>query len=498
MQKNRKWLMRFPIFLCLILVGLIGIFPSQKASAQVTTQAGIRAFPKSYQKALVELKKAHPTWYFVAVDTGLSMSEVVEAEKGRNTIQSFLGAGGSSQISGAPFSYLSTEPGDYNWETDTYTVCDGSNWFRPNLQVLKYSLDPRNFLDDHNIFMFLGYDLQSKPNLEAVEKILSGSFMDDNLTYQISLKEYNQMKKNKGDDTKTEANEKQAKKRYVTITERYAKVFIDAGIEFGMSPYFLASRSLQEIGYSKSVAVTGTVKGYESLYNYYNVGANDTPANIGSAAVKGLYYARGGANKETTYLRPWNTPKQAIRGGACFMAENYLNTGQNTIYFQKFSVANSKYLYWHQYMSNIQTPLSEGAKLYNTYANNDLMGEKMVFYIPVYEGLSKTPTSLPAIEGNPNGYLKELTITDAKGNNLAKYLNHSFHYRRTEYKLTLPAKVDKLTVSATPISRFARVIKGAKGYAKMEKQAEQDIVVVCRAGNGKDVEYTIHVSWEKK
>ncbi|MCI5583874.1 MAG: hypothetical protein MR357_09170, partial [Anaeroplasma sp.] len=254
-----------------------GSVPGRETAAKTTYQTGIKAFPGSYKAKLSELKKKHPNWSFVAVDTGLSIEKVAEKEKNRNTIQSLVPSTGEVGY-GAPFSYLSIEKGDYDWETDTYRLCDGSNWYRPNRQVLCHYLDPRNFLDEQGIFMFLGYDYQKNQSYEAVKKILSGSFMKGTYSYKISLEEYKKLQKKEekeeGKKKKAEPNEKKKETKYVTVTEEYAKTFMEAGKEFGISPYFLATRALQEIGYQPGIAVTGTCPGYEGYYNFFNIGAN--------------------------------------------------------------------------------------------------------------------------------------------------------------------------------------------------------------------------------
>ena len=479
--------------------------PGGKAAAKATYQVGIKAFPGSYKAKLIELKKKHPAWSFVAVNTGLSIDKVAQKEKNRNTIQSLVPSTGQVGY-GAPFSYLSTEKGDYDWKTDTYRLCDGSNWYRPNHQVLCHYLDPRNFLDEQGIFMFLGYDYQKNQKYEAVKNILKGSFMEGSYSYKLSLSEYRKLqkkeetqegkKKKAGSNAKkAEGNEKKREPKFVTVTEEYAKTFMDAGKEFRISPYFLATRALQEIGSKKSNAVTGTCRGYVGYYNFFNIGANDTPGTVGSAAMKGLYFAKGGAKKEKTYLRPWNTPRQAIRGGADFMAENYMASGQNTIYFQKFSVTDKSFLYWHQYMSNIQAPWSEGRKLHDVYKNSQLHKERLTFYIPVYSNLPKEPVTLPKVEGNPNAYVKMLMITDQKGKNLSRYLNQKFDYKKGKYILNLPQNVKIMRLDARPVSSYAKIVQGAGTYTYKDGK-KSEIVIVCRAQNGEKREYKVKVFWE--
>ena len=101
---------------------------------------------------------------------------------------------------------------------------------------------------------------------------------------------------------------------------------------------------------------------YEGIYNFYNIGANSGEDPIGN----GLKYA---SNKTIgKYLLPWNDPVKAIKGGAIWIATNYIAVGQDTLYFQKYDVvSNGTALYNHQYMQNIFAARSEGYTTYSTY-----------------------------------------------------------------------------------------------------------------------------------
>ena len=69
---------------------------------------------------------------------------------------------------------------------------------------------------------------------------------------------------------------------------------------------------------------------------------------------------------ETSYNRPWTTPKKAIVGGAEFISKSYIAKGQHTSYLKKFNVNPNGYysVYNHQYMANLRAPASEA---YTTY-----------------------------------------------------------------------------------------------------------------------------------
>lgn len=74
-------------------------------------------------------------------------------------------------------------------------------------------------------------------------------------------------------------------------------------------------------------------------------------------------------------------------GGAVKVYTGYIGIGQDTIYFEMFSVVNHKYYYWKQYAQNLTATLTEGSKIYETYKNAGLLNSSFVFRIPVYKNM---------------------------------------------------------------------------------------------------------------
>ena len=131
-----------------------------------------------------------------------------------------------------------------------------------------------------------------------------------------------------------------------------------------VSPYHLASRVKQEVvinANKMSSSVSGTVSGYKGIYNFYNIGANNSVV-AGGAVANGLKWAKTGK----TYLRPWNNRYKSLVGGAQYIGKNYINMGQNTLYLEKFNVT-AKNRYNHQYMGNIEAPNNEATKTVAAY-----------------------------------------------------------------------------------------------------------------------------------
>lgn len=441
-----------------------GYIAASNITLDTTTafENSIAGFPNSYKPALRKLHQTYPNWKFVPVNTGLNWDTVIanQTRVGRNTISSTAPSNGASGTYSAPFSYLSTASGAYDWATDTYKLCDGTTWYTASEDVIKYYMDPRNALTSTQIFQFesLAYDSAQKKGV--VTSILKGTFMNGTYSYRVGGTNY---------------------------TRYYNSSFMTAGKQAGVSPYFLAARARQELGTTKSGSVTGTYPGYEGYYNYFNIGANDSAG--GGAIANGLRFAKSG----TTYLRPWNTPYKSIRGGALYIGNSYIAKGQNTLYFQKFSVVNSAYLYWHQYMTNVQAPTSEGRTTYNAYNSYGILKGNMVFYIPVYNNMPSSACALPAKTGNPNSYLKSLVV---KNGSKSLSFNRTFSYNTTSYNMVVASGVNSISVSASPVSKFAQGVSGTGSYniSSLAAGKSRTIKVTCTAGNGTKKTYSIKIT----
>lgn len=426
-------------------------FPSDAEFLEMLSE-----FPTSYQSSLRKIHEEYPNWKFVAINTGLDWNTVIQEESrvGRNTIQSELPNGGTY---GVPFSYLSTESGAYDWSKDKYTLMDGTNWFTADTKVIEHYMDPRNFLTSDKIFQFEAQAYHSSQKSSVVSSILSNTFM-------------------KGSYSVVDSATKE------TVKGAYTDAFMEAGKQSGASPYFLAARAKQELGINGSDSVTGTYPGYEGIYNYYNIGAYDTAG--GGAIANGLNYAKTG----TTYNRPWTNPYKSILGGAEYIASSYIKKGQNTNYFQKFNVVYSPY-YLHQYMTNVQAATSEARSTYNSYNSMGMLKEAMIFYIPVYKNMSTKIPELPASKGNPNCYLKTITVKNGN-NNLA--LTPTFNYKTTSYTMVVPNTVSSVTVDATAISSHASIT--GNGNYTLESGKTRTISIKCTAGNGTSTTYQVKIT----
>ncbi|MDE5597656.1 MAG: Ig-like domain-containing protein, partial [Lachnospiraceae bacterium] len=342
----------------------------------MTVDAGypdVDQFPASYQNALYSLKEKHPNWIFVRMDTGVDWNTAIVKEMGDKSLVPSSSSG--------------------SWQNGTY----GQGWSYASEGILKYYMDPRNFLTDPAIFQFeqLTYN-SSYHTTDAVQEVLKNSFMSSAIP---------------GD------------------SQTYAQAFTAIGEKTGVSPFHLASRVLQEQGKGTSQLISGKYSGYEGYYNYFNVGAS---GKTDKAVIEsGLQKA-----KELG----WDTRYKSLSGGASLIGANYILKGQDTLYLEKFNVSNGKHAnFTHQYMQNIQAPASEASNIRKAYNNAGALENSFVFKIPVYNNMpasactkpnttdtitldkttvsslevDKTITLIPYVNGSKVDYISNMTFSSS-------------------------------------------------------------------------------------
>ncbi len=387
-------------------------------------------FPESYWPSLNALKEAHSNWdfepYFVKEgDQYLDFYKAVQNESivGKSLINSFTPG------------WLSTAEASYDHYTDTFKDnFDGKGWYAANAETVAYYLDPRNFLNDPLVFMFVTLGNSSSYTLDGVQSILNGSCLSGN---------YNEN----------------------GVTRTYAQDFYEAAQASGVSPYLLAARSRQEVNGSSSCSgsVTGTVSGYEGYYNFFNIGAYSSDGR--GAIENGLIYAKN---------KGWDTRYKSIIGGANFIGSGYINVGQNTLYLQKWDMVGD--LYSHQYMTNVQAPKSEAESLAKTYEG---ISANLTFSVPIYANMPEV-TTLPNT-GNPNNYLSSLTVNGK--------LIDQFNMDQNEYTMKVSASTGDVVIGGSAVNSKATV----SGFGKINlTSVKQTVTVEVKAQNGSIRNYKIN------
>ena len=129
-----------------------------------------QGFPESYRAKLRQVHAQYPSWVFVAQHTGLDWNDAVANESviGRNLV-----------AKDSKSSWKSIETGAFDWGRNYWPGFDSSAWVAASGQVIRYYMDPRNFLDPSYIFQFLlqSYDAGSQ-TASGVETMVRGTFME--------------------------------------------------------------------------------------------------------------------------------------------------------------------------------------------------------------------------------------------------------------------------------------------------------------------------------
>lgn len=389
----------------------------------------ISAFPESYKKKLRSLHVLFPNWQFEAVETGISWEEVLREEYvlKRNLVPD-----------SSAFSWKSVRDGDYDWEVNKWISHD-ADWVGASREAIAYYLDPRNFMTaDCRILQFeaLNY-VEGVQTRIGLENILKNSFM--------------------------------------ARDEAYYEYFLEAARTSQVSPYLLAARCLQEVGIDGSSTTSGTYAGYEGYYNFFNIGASANADGTG-AVENALKYAKE---------KGWDSPQKAILGGAAFLGANYINKGQNTLYFQKFNVVNEEALFTHQYMQNLSAASTEAASLQKIYG--DWENSAIAFRIPVYENMPEEAAPLPT--GLTNDYR---SLSSLKINN--KDLE-GFSPEQTNYEITIPGTTVRLS-GVCPMQGTVVVCPEVTYLSPGTYQKE--IVVQAVDGSTRSYCLTIHATASEK
>ncbi len=399
-------------------------------------------FPESYKSYLRELHELYPNWVFKAHHTGYDFEYAVSQQLNKSLVENTF-----------PSSWKSVEGDAYIWELNQWKVFDGDRWVRASREIIRYYMDPRNFLGENTVFQFLdqSYD-PNVQNIDGVKRIIAGTFMENDVI-DTDGKNLN-----------------------------YANAIFEAGKKYSVNPYVLSSMIIIEVGSQGSSIISGNVSGYTGYFNYFNIGAYS--ANGMTPVQRGLWYAKGGNNGSTTYLRPWNTRLKAIEGGAYFYSYGYVSAGQNTLYLKRFNVQGNN-PFTHQYMTSVYGSSTEAAKLAKGYTQ-ELRETPLSFYIPIFDNMPEQSCAKPTLDGSPNMKLASLSV---KGYELTP----DFDTETLEYMLVVPPTVNSIAVEAVPMDSTA-VIAGAGELTVNSGTNVYEIKVT--AGNGTVRVYKLTVAKE--
>ena len=293
-------------------------------------------FPDSYKGYITALKNAHPNWQLKAFYTNLDWNNVVNSEA----------SGTYSRVSNSAYSDAwkrteSSGSSDYN----------AGGFVLASKAAVAYTLDPRNFLNDKGIFQFRVVDENvSSDTVNAVNQAMTYTPMKDT---------------------------------------DYQNIITRVGQSLNVSPLYIVSRIRQETSCDiiNNTSINGKHSSHPGYYNFFNIGAYDSASSSVKYGIN-LAYAKG-----------WNSPEKGISGGVELIKNNYIKYGQNTVYFQKFDVANpygnATVLLSMQYMSNINAPSGEASIAYDGANRAGTLNNTYTFYIPIYNNMPSVASPYP-------------------------------------------------------------------------------------------------------
>ena len=390
-----KWMMALAVVLIALWVGW-RIYKAAKLE-ECRRDLAAKGFPASYVEPLANLQYDHPTWQFVQMPVmDLNWDEIVEKEMTPSwNLVVFA--------DWAPNEWNALKEKNYTpYYAKDAKAYDSGSWYQASRETVAYFMDPRNWLNARDIFMFetLGFDAASQTP-EAVEQMLSKTFM--------------------------------AKAKVDGGKQTFAELVHATGSKLGVSPVFIAGRlaSEQGLGSAQSLGTIGDTLFAYATNQTGKVGnadvwgkrfTKDSQATKevlakGRAAYNGFYnffnfraYGRGtfeikynawveATSEETKarYLGPWNTQTKAIEGGSMKIKERYIDTLRHTRYLQKFSVLPlAGEFRWKQYMQNIAAPLVEARNTAKAYEAAGTLDAPYRFLIPVYRQMPKSASPDPA------------------------------------------------------------------------------------------------------
>ncbi len=403
----------------------ITIVPPASTEPDPDFETQLATFPESYRESLKALHAVYPNWIFQANNVGMTLEEAVNLQY--NTKFSKL------VYMDQAVSWRSLHTHCYNWSTGTWSTTNGSKT-GASWEIIAYYMDPRNFLNQTAVYMFMQQSYSASQTAETVRSIVAGTFLANG---------------------------------YGDNKDAYIEDIMEAAKQSNISPYVLAGTILTEQGTKgTSPLISGTYSGYEGYYNFFNVGASgDTSTD---EIVNGLKYAK---------KNNWNSRRTAIIQGAQFYADGYINKGQDTYYYKDFNVLEDPDRLWHQYAQYIADAYNNGYKIKDSFATK--YNDTLVFRIPVYEDMPATPYAKPAESDKLNNYFfTDLTVSG---------LSPAFAPATRSYSLTVSNNTTVYYTLPTGAS-----YTGSKTFSL--KKGSQVITLPVKSQTGYTHNYTITVT----
>ena len=278
-------------------------------------------------EAVDKLVEEHPNWQFEILYTGLDFNTAVQGEYEYDSKKANL---------------VDTSTYSGEWiAPDPYV--DGT-WASASYKAIAYFMDPRNILNDIDVFQFV----------DLADYSASGA-TSDSIQYQVEG----------------------------TFLDGYTQDVMNACQATNINPYFVLARLFQEQGYQGSHTINMDGGDGKLYYNPFNISAS-----VGDEVNTALAKAK---------QEGWDTMQKGLEGGIKVLKEGYIDAKQNTLYLNKFDVnpASPGGFYTHQYMQNLSAAYSEALIFRGAYEDTGTLDNTIKFIIPVYENMPTTPSSRP-------------------------------------------------------------------------------------------------------
>ena len=322
------------VMILIIIIALISVSifivdeSQQKYEIYEGTNLKEEKYP-GYKELLDNLQASHPNWTFTLFYTRLDWEEVISNERHTDNR--------TNPLNLIPDS--SEYPEDWRCEIDKDKRFDNGTWLCASDKAIRHQMDPRNILNEENIFQFVELKYtQGAQTVDGIKSLTEDSFL---------------------------------------AGDSIAKALIQAGENANLDAYFITSRLIQEQGRRGTVLSRGYEYNGEMVYNPFNIRAT------GNSREEILQNAA-----QYAYEQGWDSLEEALIGGIDFVKNDYIDIGQNTLYLQKFDIVNQDgELYTNQYMQNLLAPESEASNMKSIYEASDTVDANLNFIIPLYENM---------------------------------------------------------------------------------------------------------------
>ena len=299
------------------------------------------------QEKVNELVEEHPNWQFEILYTGLDFNTAVQGEYEYDNKKANL-----------------VETSTYNGEWIATSPSVEGTWASASYKAIAYFMDPRNILNDIDVFQFV----------DLADYSASGATFDS-IQYQVAG----------------------------TFLDGYTQDIMNACQSTNINPYFVLARLFQEQGYQGSGTINMDGGDGKLYYNPFNI-SSSVGDEINTALVK--------AKQEG-----WDTMQKGLEGGIKVLKSGYIDAKQNTLYLNKFDVNPSSPggFYSHQYMQNLSAAYSEARIFRGAYEDTGTLDNTIKFIIPVYENMPNTPSEIPKNEVSDSGPISVQVIQTDMG-----------------------------------------------------------------------------------